>query len=1475
MRKIFLFLLFVIYYVNTNGQIILSQDTNFCVPQPHNLYALSAVQSSMATDDLHDVVVPLGFNFDFYGGTYNSCVVSGNGYITFDTTVANTGSPWSINIAIPNPGQMPENAIMAPWQDINTGVVGSIFYGTSGIAPNRIFTVTWCEIAMFSCTQLLHTSQVVLHEGSNKIEMFIKNKPLCATWNGGAAVQGLVDVGSVNFDIVDDPILAQPRNFPLNWTANNEGWEFIPNGTTQYTINQINYVPIIAGVATWYDNLGNIIGTGSTITVNPTVSTTYYCDIQGSCIDSSITNLDSVTIDISGCFTIDVESDSADCTGTNGTITVTPSLNNTSPPWLIELLDLNGNIIQTANNVMTTYHIFSNVSVGTYIVTVTDPLGYSSSETIYVGQVNNPLSINSNVISNVNCFAGSDGIVTVTPSGGSLPYQYFLNGVSNNNASPLDSVFDNLNPGSYIISVVDNDNCLDIDTVYITQPNFPLQITATAKLMNCYGDLSGTATVTSIGGTPPYSYEWFDGSFNPIGIGDSISGLAGGSYFVKVTDANGCDTFSTLQVLQQQTPLVGNNQIFGVACKGDSTGMIVSQAIGSQAPYRYYWFDSFGDTLYTVNTDQFKFGRDTLYNLPTGTYDLHLYDAFGCTENYTITVGEPTDALSIDSVVLSNMVTCYGESDGAAQTFVSGGMTNYYFMWDNGELNSNAVNLTSGYHVVTLTDDWGCVVKDSVYVPENPEIETTILIDNEVSCYGLSDGSISASSIGGVPNYSYFWSNGHTDIGTSTTNSGLVYGSYYLTTQDIYGCEVFDSVLVSQPDPLFVEADEIDSISCYGYDDGLAYAYALGGTAPYTFYWDSLTGFVGDTNGALTPGIHTVYVVDSRGCQSSDTILTHEPPIFEVEILDSLTVLAYCIGVNSASLTSLANGGTPPYWYEWDDNPVTPQTNPTASNLLAGVYTITVMDSRGCLVSDTRDIDTITGTMMSTIEDPISYNGGYHVSCYGADDGMLYVIGGGTDHGPLTYQWYGPNGFSSTNDSIFDLQAGTYSVTVLDTNNCSVNNSFDITTPDDLQYTTTSVLREESCEGSCNGQLEINLVGGTSPYVGVSTEMSTGVQLTSTMIGDSILSDMCSGTWSVVLTDANGCSSSLFLGGVGIQTVGYNNQTISQIDTSTVLNVLCYGTSTGSLSVLNPSTNPNFSYNWENVNSPGISVGLGSTVNNLPAGIYVLESQYSDSLNFGLPYEGCTNRDTIEIVENLEVVVNALITNVDCFDQNTGIITVAPPNGNIVGGVGPYSLQWNPGGMLGSTVTSLTNGTYTLSVMDSEGCVKIDTFEVSQPDLLTINITENNATLSANVNGGVPGYTYRWKEFSNQSVTLQGGSTYVVLTPGSYYCEIEDMNGCITESDTITFSNSTSLDLKDLDIRIYPNPFVENTTVDFGRMMIEGSVNVLDILGNVVDVYELDHQRELVIERGTKSKGVYFVEITVNNKKIHHKITLQ
>ena len=198
MKKFIFILSLIVVFFNANAQIILSPDTSVCGIYNDTLQALSQELSSINTDDIHGAVaIPLGFTFNFYGTAYNSCVLSANGYITFDITQAGQYSPWGISAPIPNPtGTMPENAIMAPWQDILPGPPpnNNITFGTTGLAPNRRFTVTWCEIPMFSCTQDLHTSQIILYEGSDKIEMFLQDKPLCATWNGGAAVQGLLSL---------------------------------------------------------------------------------------------------------------------------------------------------------------------------------------------------------------------------------------------------------------------------------------------------------------------------------------------------------------------------------------------------------------------------------------------------------------------------------------------------------------------------------------------------------------------------------------------------------------------------------------------------------------------------------------------------------------------------------------------------------------------------------------------------------------------------------------------------------------------------------------------------------------------------------------------------------------------------------------------------------------------------------------------------------------------------------------------------------------------------------------------------------------------------------------------------------------------------------------------------------------------------------------------------------------------------------
>ena len=157
MTKRLLILLFTLGTCLLNAQII-SNDTVVCNTYQDTLYALGSALSDMQSDDQHDTVVAIGFPFVFYGNTYNYLVISGNGYVTFDTTVANSYSPWGINTAIPNPGSMPENAIMSPWHDINTGAGGQVYYGMSGIAPNRFFIITWCHVPMFSCT----SDQIVL-----------------------------------------------------------------------------------------------------------------------------------------------------------------------------------------------------------------------------------------------------------------------------------------------------------------------------------------------------------------------------------------------------------------------------------------------------------------------------------------------------------------------------------------------------------------------------------------------------------------------------------------------------------------------------------------------------------------------------------------------------------------------------------------------------------------------------------------------------------------------------------------------------------------------------------------------------------------------------------------------------------------------------------------------------------------------------------------------------------------------------------------------------------------------------------------------------------------------------------------------------------------------------------------------------------------------------------------------------------------
>jgi hypothetical protein len=1170
-----------------------------------------------------------------------------------------------------------------------------------------------------------------------------------------------------------------------------------------------------------------------------------------------------------------------------------------SPPPELECIwrDLYGTTIlnwnhNTLADSTTNYYIYGSYNIGgpysllsivsypgsTFLLP--DSLFSTSLEYFYVANAHNCAitSMPSDTVSPINfgitytdvgCFGGSDGTIQVVVEDyiNVLQYEYYLDGVLNINAHPLDTFFGGISAGTHIITVTNMlGGCSVITPITISDPAYPLQALAASKVIICNGASNGEVIGSAAGGTPGYSYEWFDSGLNSFSTNDTAFGLSAGSYYLSVMDTNGCDTFTTVNVLEPQIPFSASAQVFNVSCKGDATGMIVGDALGGWGAYTYCWLDIQGDTL--QESDTHISTRDTLKDLSAGIYFLTLTDSQGCSIDYTFNIDEPEGALSIDSMKVISSISCYGDSVGIARLYVSGGDPVYSYLWDNGETGLIANALTSGYHSVLLTDDWGCEVLDGLYIPENTLIESDLFVNTTVSCYGDATGIASISSFGGSSStYTYFWSQGQQTVGVNTdVADSLLQGSYYVTTRDILGCEVVDSIYISQPEPLIMEALELDWIDCFGDDNGEAFAVSQGGTAPYSFSWDN-GNWIGDTAYTLAPGLDTVVVTDARGCTATDTIFTHEPPALYINILESYSVFPYCgqLNINTASLSATAGGGTLAYTYEWNDNPVQPQTTTTAIGLTAynyyntsdSSYTITVTDAKGCIASATTS--TLQSFQQTMVVDSIT---GSEVSCYGFNDGEAFAFAAG-GHSPYSYQWYGPNGYFSTNDAISNLLAGVYSVTVRDTNNCMINSSIVIIEPANMFFTALGST-DESCLGACDGEIDVNVLGGVSPYVAMATETTTGNIITRAMgeDNDSIVTGICSGTYILTFTDTNGCPSTLIDGGVNQQTLSANNTTVAQINTVNIPVILCGGNSTGVLEALDPNTNFGYTYSWQDLN--GNVVSNTATANNLLAGTYVLYADYNT-------IAGCRTTDTVTVTELSIIQPLAVVTHVDCFGNSTGML-----QGSVQGGISPYNMIWNPGGMTEGTIDSLLEGVYTLTITDSNNCQQSEPFEVTQPQELLVTITQSSSfVLTASVpTGGTEPYSYSWREQSLPTTPLASGTSYIVDDYGTYYVVITDANGCMYTSNTITYELGPPLgaiDLtKEIHLSVFPNPFREETVVDFGQRINKAKIRIVDVYGKLIETHELTDTDKYIIKRTNKASGVYFMEIEINKEYINN-----
>ena len=611
----------------------------------------------------------------------------------------------------------------------------------------------------------------------------------------------------------------------------------------------------------------------------------------------------------------------------------------------------------------------------------------------------------------------------------------------------------------------------------------------------------------------------------------------------------------------------------------------------------------------------------------------------------------------------------------------------------------------------------------------------------------------------------------------------------------------------------------------------------MGGGSPSFINTSNDSDFVS----TLSAGQWNVWIIDSRGCFANDSVMINEPDELEVSISDS--VLVYCVGINTGSATASVVGGTSPYTYLWNDNLLVPQTTQTAVGLDAGSYMVFVEDSRGCTASVGVVLDSVTLSMEVAIDTVLSSS----VSCYGGNDGMLIadVFSG---FWPYTYQWIGPTGVS-TNDTIFNLTAGTYSVTVTDVNGCTVNASQQLTEPNELRYTVNATVNT-SCLGACDGMVVLDIEGGVTPYTADLLDNQTGLLSTHNVNGLQAI-DVCTGDYTVFVNDAHDCAAVLILGGTDQATL---DVTISTDVSVSQQSIICYGDSTGVVSVVNPQLGASYSYIWEDAN--GDTVGTTTVVDSLPAGDYTLYSGYDN-------ISGCTTIDVITILQNSLIQSNATVIDVTCNGASDGSISTTT-----FGGSSPYTYSWSSSLGSSSNVTNLAAGSYDLTIIDDDSCSVVQTYTVGEPSSLDVLLTSSQTyILNATVTGGVPPYSYQW--YSGILISGATADSYTVGANGTYYVEVTDANNCTSLSNTETFLETGFSNLSStLNLSIYPNPFKDETTVDFGKKINQGAIKVLDVYGKLVETHNFTDKDQYVITRGSKASGIYFVEIEIDKQYI-------
>ncbi|MCF6129629.1 SprB repeat-containing protein, partial [Flavobacterium sp. AS60] len=701
--------------------------------------------------------------------------------------------------------------------------------------------------------------------------------------------------------------------------------------------------------------------------------------------------------------------------------------------------------------------IFTGLTAGTYSVTVTDALGAMSTGTdSFTIALPNPI-IPTVVTTNISCFGLNNGSVTVTTTGGTLPHTILWSNGSTNFS------MNNLAPGTYTAVITGALGCTVNISATVTQPLLFSNTYVFANATCCTGN-NGTILVTPAGGTAPYTILWSNGATT-----FSLDNLVAGTYTYVVTDANGCSTNGS--VLIRAVPTLGSTFVATSATCNNNNGTITVTATGGTSPYTILW--SNGSTAFALT------------NLTNGTYSYTITDANGCQTNQTVNLVPLAPTLV--STYVTTLATCAG-NDATITVTVAGGALPYTILWSDGSTTFTIGELAAGTYTYTVTDANGCQIQGTVTITS---LQTLVASANSsnVTCFGGTTGSATATATLGTAPYTILWSNGAT---TFTVNN-LAAGTYTAVVTDANGCTANVSATVTQPATVLSSTNTYVNATCCTGNNGVANVTPIGGTAPYTILWSN--GSTAFLLNDLVAGTYTYVVTDDNGCTTSGSVIIRAVPML---VSTLVTTPATCAG-NDASVTVTATGGTMPYTILWSNG----STTFTVNNLAAGTYTYVVTDANGCQANGTVTITTIPVLVASATST--------NVNCFAGNNGSVTATAtGGT--APYTILW--SNG--STTFTVNNLLAGTYTAVVTDARGCTANVSVTITQPA-TALASTNTTTNVSCFAGTNGSVTVTATGGTAPYTILWS--NGGTTFTA--------NNLTAGTYTAVITDARGCTSNV------------------------------------------------------------------------------------------------------------------------------------------------------------------------------------------------------------------------------------------------------------------------------------------------------------------------------------------------------------